>query len=163
MDDRRSIPSTLEEARKLRRELADKVTELSALLTNKDMTHPRGRRLSSVEYWQWKKGVQNDLTETLKRLRLAKEWLHNLQQATSNSPAAKAEREAHRNARRSEFVEFLIQELESGLNSYIEYRKQGLPEIDCRIAVLDELRRRCEDFPESNADRPVDSDESPRN
>lgn len=147
-EDVRKIPATLEEARRLKLELANKVTDLQAQLANRDMTHAGGRRLSSREYWQWRKQAQFDLASSLSHLRFAKMWLHNLQEAHSSSDAGKAERDEHRKTRRVEFMEFLMKELEVGIDAFIEYRNKGIPDIDSRLAVLDELRRRCEGFNE---------------
>lgn len=146
--DRPFQPKNLEEARQFKQELADKVVEIQSQLTSRDRTHPDGRRFTNQEYcqWrQWKAKATYALAQTLKQLRAVKGWIRTYHQDRNDT---KEKRDARRAERRDEFLDFLLRELELGLDFFMEYQKKGLPDVDCKLAALDDLRRRLEGFHE---------------
>jgi hypothetical protein len=63
---------TLEEAEALRQELTLEVQNIQAQLGDKQRTDDEGRRLTSSEYWAWKKKAQHALNQKLSELREVK-------------------------------------------------------------------------------------------
>lgn len=66
---------TLEEAEELRQELTLEVQNIQAQLGDKQRTDDDGRRLTSSEYWAWKKKAQHALNQKLSALREVKRWM----------------------------------------------------------------------------------------
>jgi hypothetical protein len=68
-------PTTLAEAESLRAELTGDVQSIQAQLGDKQRIDDEGRRLSSQEYWTWKKRAQHALNQKLEDLRAVKLWM----------------------------------------------------------------------------------------
>jgi hypothetical protein len=68
-------PKTLEEAEQTRQELTLDVQSIQAQLGDRQRTDDDGNRLSTAEYWQWKKKAQHALNQKLGELRGVKKWM----------------------------------------------------------------------------------------
>jgi len=66
---------TLEEAEEFRQELTLEVQNIQAQLGDKQRTDDDGHRLTSTEYWAWKKKAQHALNQKLSELREVKKWM----------------------------------------------------------------------------------------
>jgi len=66
---------TTEEAEAFRQELTLEVQNIQAQLGDKQRTDDDGRRLTSAEYWTWKKKAQHALNQKLAELREVKKWM----------------------------------------------------------------------------------------
>lgn len=75
MPDRFDPPLNLEAAESLRDELAKEVQRIQSQLGDKQRTDSTGRRLSSKEYWAWRRQASHALTEKLDQLRQVKSWI----------------------------------------------------------------------------------------
>jgi hypothetical protein len=69
------IPKSLDEAETLRAQLTNDVQSIQAQLGDKQRTDEEGRRLTSKEYWAWKKRAQHALNQKLDELRFIKNWI----------------------------------------------------------------------------------------
>jgi len=76
-------PASLEEADIRRRDLARDVQSIQAQLGDRQRTDDNGRRLSSQEYWRWKRRATHSLNMKLDELRFIKQWIQK-QRATSH-------------------------------------------------------------------------------
>jgi len=63
------------EAESLRAELTGDVQSIQAQLGDKQRIDDEGRRLSSQEYWTWKKKAHHALNQKLEDLRAVKLWM----------------------------------------------------------------------------------------
>lgn len=70
-----TLPTTLEEAEPRRQQLTLDVQSIQAQLGDKQRTDENGRRLSSREYWAWKKRATHALNQRLDELRVVKQWI----------------------------------------------------------------------------------------
>ena len=68
-------PKDLAEAEQLRQELTLDIQRIQAQLGDRQRTDEQGRRLSTKEYWAWKKRAQYVLNEKLVELRSLKAWI----------------------------------------------------------------------------------------
>ena len=66
------IPDTLEAAEELRLELLAEIQTIQAQLGDKARTDSNGRRLSSKDYWTWRRQAQHALTQKHAHLRALK-------------------------------------------------------------------------------------------
>lgn len=80
-------PTTLEKAELLRQELTLDVQSIQAQLGDRQRTDDDGNRLSTSEYWQWKKKAQHALNQKLVSLREVKTWIRD--QRNSFYPSAR--------------------------------------------------------------------------
>jgi DNA-binding transcriptional MerR regulator len=78
-------PSCLSEAEARRKQLTLDVQSIQAQLGDKQRTDENGRRLSSKEYWSWKKRATHALNQKLDSLRSIKQWIHE-KRASMSSP-----------------------------------------------------------------------------
>jgi len=69
------LPKDLDEAEERRVQLTLDVQGIQAQLGDKQRTDDSGRRLSSQEYWNWKKRAQHALNFKLNELRAIKKWI----------------------------------------------------------------------------------------
>jgi hypothetical protein len=80
-------PTTLEEAEQLRQELTLDVQSIQAQLGDRQRTDDDGNRLSTADYWQWKKKAQHALNQKLGHLREVKAWIR--EQRNSSYPSVR--------------------------------------------------------------------------
>ena len=73
--DETPTPKTLEEAESIRQELTLDVQSIQAQLGDRQRTDDDGNRLSTADYWQWKKKAQHALNQKLVDLRGVKTWI----------------------------------------------------------------------------------------
>jgi len=84
-------PTSPEEADSRRAELTSDVQDIQAQLGDKQRQGDDGSRLSSREYWTWKKRAQHALNQKLEELRAIKLWIKEHRQAAGNEwPATEA-------------------------------------------------------------------------
>jgi hypothetical protein len=69
------LPDSLESAEIRRKQLTLDVQSIQAQLGDKQRTDEDGNRLSSKEYWAWKKRAQHALNQKLDELRAVKHWI----------------------------------------------------------------------------------------
>ena len=69
---------TFEEAENFRQEITLEVQNIQAQLGDKRRTDDDGRRLTSAEYWAWKKKAQHALNKKLSELREVKKWMREI-------------------------------------------------------------------------------------
>jgi len=84
-------PTSLAEAEALRVELTNDVQSIQAQLGDKQRTDEDGNRLTSKEYWSWKKRAQHALNQKLDHLRYVKTWIRENRQAAYPSRMATAD------------------------------------------------------------------------
>jgi hypothetical protein len=70
-----AVPESLHEAEERRAQLTLDVQSIQAQLGDKQRTDEEGHRLTSNEYWAWKKKAQHALNQRLVELRVVKEWI----------------------------------------------------------------------------------------
>jgi len=70
-----SLPTCIEDAESRRAQLTRDVQEIQAQLGDKQRTDSDGRRLTSAQYWDWKKRAQHRLNQKLAELRAIKQWI----------------------------------------------------------------------------------------
>lgn len=70
--------TTLAEAEERRQQLTLEVQGIQAQLGDRQRTDESGRRLTSNEYWAWKKKAQYALNQKLDELRSIKNWIRDL-------------------------------------------------------------------------------------
>ncbi|MBW2691006.1 MAG: hypothetical protein JRE57_00050 [Deltaproteobacteria bacterium] len=85
-----TAPRTLDEAEVRRQDLTLNVQSIQAQLGDKQRTDDNGRRLTSKEYWAWKKRATHALNQKLDELRLVKQWLRNNRQPSTSIQGAVA-------------------------------------------------------------------------
>lgn len=73
---------TLADAEERRQQLTLEIQGIQAQLGDRQRTDDQGRRLSSNEYWAWKKRAQHALNQKLDELRLVKSWIRENQRET---------------------------------------------------------------------------------
>lgn len=73
--DELALPENLEEAEEQRAQLTLDVQSIQAQLGDKQRTDENGKRLTSREYWAWKKRAQHALNQRLNDLRAVKQWI----------------------------------------------------------------------------------------
>lgn len=86
------IPASLADAENLRRQLTEDIERIQIQLGDRDRTDELGRRLTSSEYWDWRKKAQHSLNRKLSELRSLKSWLKN---ARDEKPAKLEEAMLH--------------------------------------------------------------------
>ena len=74
--------TTLEEAEQVRQELTLDVQSIQAQLGDRQRTDDDGNRLSTADYWQWKKKAQHALNQKLSHLREIKAWIRDQRNAS---------------------------------------------------------------------------------
>ncbi len=70
--------TTLAEAEERRQQLTLEIQGIQAQLGDRQRTDESGRRLTSSEYWSWKKKAQYALNQKLDELRSIKNWIKDL-------------------------------------------------------------------------------------
>lgn len=83
-------PKNLDDAEELRIQLAGDVQMIQSLLGDKQRTDENGERLSSHEYWLWKKNTQIELNEKLGILRTVKLWIKDKKISEDEYPSGDA-------------------------------------------------------------------------
>lgn len=68
-------PKTIEEAEQRRMELGTHITSIQAQLSSRNQTDKSGQRVSSFDYWTWRKNATCALTHKVHELRLVKTWI----------------------------------------------------------------------------------------
>ncbi len=121
---------SIEEAERLKAELADMQVDIQTQLGDRDKHHPDGSRFTSNEYWQWRKKASFAMACGVKQLRFLKQWIKNYNKINGThggNPKAK---------------KGLVIECEKAIDLFLSYKKQGLSDEDSKLAVLDEMTLR---------------------
>jgi hypothetical protein len=78
-----ALPTSLDEAEERRAQLTLDVQSIQAQLGDKQRTDENGKRLTSKEYWAWKKRAQHALNQRLNELRAVKQWIRDKKRGLS--------------------------------------------------------------------------------
>ena len=81
-------PISLEEGEARRIQLTQDVEGIEAQLGDRNRTDETGNRMSSAQYWAWRKKAQHSLRQKLGELRVLKSWLRTKRAEQSSSIAA---------------------------------------------------------------------------
>lgn len=87
-------PTSLHEAESRRAQLTLDVQNIQAQLGDKQRVDENGQRLTSNEYWAWKKKAQRVLNQRLVELRMTKEWIRKTKKRLS-IPVIEVSKETH--------------------------------------------------------------------